>query len=187
MRNSPRDLEQNSQLRTLDEGAACSQLLSTHSTNAKCACFRPTDSLKRPSLPQDHPPRDETRSSNAVESNSPDSDFEAREKPSTRRVRWASGTKSPSPPLQYEQPIAFQDGSSSRTMNEEVHHLELFRHDSPRDESERDDSAVTLGDLEWLLSRKASSNEFSLDWILNGAALPYEEEDFLIVFVDVFD
>jgi len=72
-------------------------------------------------------------------------------------------------------------------MNEEVHHLELFRHDSPRDESERDDSAVTLGDLEWLLSRKASSNEFSLDWILNGAALPYEEEDFLIVFVDVFD
>ena len=107
--------------------------------------------------------------------------MEARDEPSTRRVRWASGTKSPSPPLQYEQPIAFQDRLSSRTKNEEVHHLSFFRYDCPRD------TAVTLGDLEWLLGRKASSDEFSLDWILDGAALPSEEEDFLIVFVDVFD
>ena len=142
---------------------------------------------RHPSLPQHQTPSNDTLSF----SYSSDSDFEAREEQSTRRVRWAPGTKSPSPPLLYEQPI--QDKVSPRTKGKEVHHLSLFHDDCPRDESECDDvltaATLQLVDLQWLLGRKASSNDYGLDWILDGTALSDEEKDeeeFFTVFVDVF-
>ena len=50
-------------------------------------------------------------------------------------------------------------------------------------------ATLQLVDLQWLLGRKASSNDYGLDWILDGAALSDEEEDeedFFAVFIDVF-